>query len=181
MSNFVPVEARFGIQPISINAASLPSQYQVGQSFQFGQVHPLGTIVRGYDSATTALGEGEFMYLKGVVSTVVGSLVTYDSANATTTLIPSSVDLGQSVAVAMSANVAGQFGWYQVTGVAVIKKSAVKFSPGVKVYIGTTGRVTSVVASGKEIVGALSANAATVASATSTVQILINRSFAESR
>lgn len=181
MSNFVPVENRLGVQQIAINAASLPSQYQVGQSQQFGQSHPLGTIVRAYDSAATALGEGEFIYLKGVVSTVVGSLVTYDPSNAVTVLCPSTVDLGQPIAVAMSANVAGQFGWYQVGGVAVIKKSAVKVVPGAKIYIGTTGRVTGTIASGKELVGAISTNLATVASATSTVNVLINRTFAEAR
>jgi hypothetical protein len=40
---------------------------------------PLGTIVRARDTNTTNnQGEGEFIYLKGVVSTVVGSMVDYD-------------------------------------------------------------------------------------------------------
>jgi hypothetical protein len=40
---------------------------------------PLGTIVRATDAT---LGEGEFIYLKGVASTVVGSPVIYNTASA---------------------------------------------------------------------------------------------------
>ena len=53
MSNFIPVENREGIQPIAVANPALPSQYQVGQSVFFGQNHPLGTIVRASDTAST--------------------------------------------------------------------------------------------------------------------------------
>jgi len=62
------------------------------------QNHPLGTIVTAVDPT---FGGGEFIYLKGVASTVVGSLVTYDQFLATTTLAPATGGVG-SVAVAMS-------------------------------------------------------------------------------
>jgi hypothetical protein len=70
------------------------------------QMLPLGTIVRARDTNTTNnQGEGEFIYLKGVVSTVVGSMVDYDKIANTTTLSPATLGTGP-VAVAMSANVA---------------------------------------------------------------------------
>jgi hypothetical protein len=179
MSNFIPVENREGIQPIAVANPALPSQYQVGQSVFFGQNHPLGTIVRASDTAST-LGEGEFIYLKGVASTVVGSLVVYNNVAATTTLAPNTANLGQAVAVAMSACTAGMYGWYQIGGVARIKKTAVKVNPNVNIFLSATaGRVMSTVASGKEIMAARSVNAATVASATSTVLVQISRPFAE--
>lgn len=172
---YTPVENREGIQPIAITNGSLPSQYQVGQSPFFGQAHPLGTIIRAYDPT---LGEGEFIYLKGVASTVVGSLVTYDQVNATTTLSPNTANLAQPVAVAMSANVASQFGWYQIAGAAVIKKTNTKINPAVQIFLSATaGRIQATVASGKEILNAITINAATVASATSTVTVQINRPF----
>jgi hypothetical protein len=174
---YTPVENREGIQPIAVTNLALPSQYQVGQSVFFGQAHPLGTIVRAYDPT---LGEGEFIYLKGVVNTVVGSLVEYDPVNGTTTLVPSTASLGNPLAVAMSANVAGQFGWYQIAGAAVIKKTAVKVSPNVRLFISATaGRVTSTLSAGKGVWNAITVNAATVASATSTITALIQRPFAE--
>ena len=47
--------------------------------------HPLGTIVRAKDPT---YGEGEFIYLLGVASTVVGSCVTYNATTWQTTLSP---------------------------------------------------------------------------------------------
>lgn len=172
---YTPVENREGIQPIAVTNGSLPSQYQVGQSPFFGQNHPLGTIIRAYDPT---LGEGEFIYLQGVASTVVGSLVTYDQVNAKTVLAPNTANLAQPVAVAMSANVASQFGWYQISGAAVIKKTATKINPGVQIFLSATaGSIQSTAASGKEVLNAITINTATVASATGTVTVQINRPF----
>ena len=141
------------------------------------QKHPLGTIIRAQDPT---YGEGEFIYLLGVASTVVGSVVTYNATTYQTTLVPNTANLNSPVAVAMSANVAAQYGWYQIEGLAVIKKTAVAVNAQVPIYISATaGRVKSTAASGKQIVNAKTANLATVASGTSTVTVLINRPFAQ--
>lgn len=134
----------------------------------------LGMYARAKDPV---FGEGEFICLAGVASTVVGSLVIYNTTSYTTTLCPSTAGLAQPVAVAMSANVATTtFGWYQIAGVAVIKKTAVKVNPNVPLFISATaGRVFPTATSGKEITGCRSANTATVASATSTINAIINR------
>ena len=77
--------------------------------------HPLGTIVRAVDPT---YGEGEFIYLKGVASTAVGSWVTYNLDDGTTALLAANA-IGP-VAIAMSANVlATTYGWYQISGKAV--------------------------------------------------------------
>jgi hypothetical protein len=146
------------------------------------RVVTVGLIVRGVDTASSKSG-GEFIYLPGVASNTVGSLVTYNPLSiSTTTLAASTVDQGVPLAVSMSANITtSSYSWYQITGVATIKKSAVKVSPNSKMFIGTTGRVTAAIASGKTVLPSISVNAATVASATSTVQVFINRSFAQSR
>ena len=138
----------------------------------------LGMIARAYDPT---YGEGEFICLAGVASTVVGSLVIYNTTSYTTTLCPNTANLGQPVAVAMSANAASTtFGWYQLSGVAVIKKTATKVNPNVALYISaTTGRVFSTLTTGKQILGVRSANAATVASATSTITAIIDRPHAQ--
>ena len=78
------------------------------------QNHPLGTRIKGVDAGTLAYGEAEFIYLKGVASTAAGDLVVYDPVAATTTrLVAASRG---PVAVAMSANIASQYGWYAVFG-----------------------------------------------------------------
>ena len=103
------------------------------------QKHVLGTIVRAWDPT---YGEGEFIYLLGVASTVVGSLVTYNATTWQTALSPDTAAFQAPVAVAMSANVASAYGWYQISGNAVIKKTAVAVTPQVKIYqSATTGRV----------------------------------------
>ncbi len=147
------------------------------------QLHPLGAIIRATDNATSSnLGSGEFIYLLGVASTVVGSLVTYSATTFQTTLSPTNATSdGYPLAVAMSANVASQYGWYQISGLAVIKKTAVSVSPATGLWLsGTAGRVYVTASAGKGIVGARSANLATVASATSTITALINRPSIES-
>lgn len=137
------------------------------------QNHPLGKIVQAKDDT---LGEGEFIYLKNSATLIVGALVTFDPVNNTTTLSPNTANLTNPFGVAMAALTTSQYGWFQISGAAVIKKSAVTVSPGVALYLSaTTGRVRSSAASGKQISGCKSVNAATVAAATSTVQALISR------
>ena len=133
----------------------------------------LGQVVRAFDPT---YGEGEFILLVGVASTVVGSLVTYNTTTYQTALSPNTANLAQPVAVAMSATPAASFGWYQIGGLAVIKKTAVAVNAGVSVFqSATAGRIMATAASGKAILGAKSANLATVASTVSTVIVSINR------
>ena len=133
----------------------------------------LGSVIRAFDPT---YGEGEFIMLVGVASTVVGSLVTYNTTTYQTSLSPNTANLAQPVAVAMSANTAGTFGWYQIEGLAVVKKTAVAVSAGVPVYqSATVGRIMPTAASGKQLLGARTANLATVASTVSTVIVSINR------
>ena len=133
----------------------------------------LGMVCRAFDPT---YGEGEFIMLLGVASTVVGSLVTYNATTYQTTLSANTANQATPVAVAMSANTAGLFGWYQIGGLAVVKKTAVAVNAQVPVYqSATVGRVMPTAASGKQVLGARSANLATVASGVSTVIVSINR------
>ena len=112
------------------------------------QNHPIGTIVKAKD---TTYGEGEFIYLKGLASTVVGSAVIYDQyANTTTLAVAGSRG---PVAIAMSINVASQYGWYQIGGSAVIKAGTVAANGNVYVT-STAGTVDDAVVSGDKIDGA---------------------------
>lgn len=112
------------------------------------QYHPIGTIVKAKD---TTYGEGEFVYLKGVASTVVGSAVIYDQyANTTTLAVAGSRG---PVAIAMSANVASQYGWYQIGGSVVIKAGTVAANGNVYVTA-TAGTVDDAPVAGDKIDGA---------------------------
>ena len=109
------------------------------------QAHALGTIVTATDPT---YGTGEFVYLKGVASTAVGTVVIYDQYGATSTRAVAGSR--GPVAVAMSANVASQYGWYQVGGAAVVKAGTV--AAGAPAYVtATAGTVDDAVVSGDKI------------------------------
>jgi hypothetical protein len=142
------------------------------------QKHKLGTIVRAVDPT---YGEAEFIYLKGVASTAVGSLVTYNTSSWTTTLAAVGTNKAQPSAVAMSANVASQYGWYQISGVAVMKKTCtVSLAANAAVGVLTIGLVAGT-GSGKEIQGALVAAVASATAGRTTVQVVINRPTMQGR
>lgn len=135
--------------------------------------HALGSIVRATDPT---YGEGEFIYLKGVASTVVGSLVDYDQTLATTALAPATGGIGP-VAVAMSANVASQYGWYQISGAAAVKApNAMTAGAEVFMLAATAGSVDDAQVNGEQICNAkVSVTTGTPSSGLGVIQI--NRPF----
>ena len=111
--------------------------------------HPLGTIVQAKDLASTDYGVGEFIYLAGVASTVVGSVVTYDAGGFTTAL--ASANAVGPVAIAMSANVASQYGWYQISGRGVVKGLASLAADALCYLTATAGSIDDAVVAGDAI------------------------------
>lgn len=113
------------------------------------QKHPLGTRIRAVDPV---YGEGEFIYLKGVASTVAGSAVSYNQVSGATTL---SVAASKGpVAIAMSANVANQYGWYLVAGACSVKVAAAVVSGAAVYTTATGGALDDAVVAGSRIGGA---------------------------
>ncbi len=80
---------------------------------QTTQAHPLLHRVKCRDTSSNDRGDGEFVYLKGVASTVAGDVVNFKSDGTTARLVARAIG---PVAVAMAATVAGEYGWYQVYG-----------------------------------------------------------------
>lgn len=156
---YTPTENTLGIQPIALTSTT--------------QNHPLGTIVRAYDPI---FGGGEFVYLKGIASTVIGSMVDFDQNLGTTALSPATGGTGP-VAVAMSANVANQFGWYQIEGAAAVKAPNAMV-PGAEVWslAATPGSVDDAAVAGEQILNAkVSTTTGTPSAGLGVIQI--NRPF----
>jgi len=134
------------------------------------QRHPLGTIVGAQDPD---IGAGEFIYLKGIGSTVVGSVVEYD-AEYLTALHTTSLNSPHPVAVAMSANVADQYGWYQIAGQATLAKAnSVSFAAGASLAA-NAGNAIAIV-SGLILNAAIVAVVASAKSDVTSVDVMINR------
>lgn len=147
---------RIGLQAIATNSTT--------------QQHELGLVCNADDPT---YGSGEFIYLKGVASTTVGALVTYNVSNQTA-LATSAVGISNPHAVAMSACVAAEYGWYQIGGLAVVSKAnttsfaasaALASASGEAIAAATTNRLTS----------ALVAVVASAKSDVLTAQVMINR------
>lgn len=150
---------QIGMQPIEVTSTV--------------QKHPLGTIVNASDPT---YGAGEFVYLKGIASTVVGSLVDYDPYLATTALAPATGGIGP-VAVAMSINVALQFGWYAIGGTVPVKAPNA-MTPGAEVFMlaATPGSVDDADVANEQIMSA-KVSTTTGTPGTGLALITINRPF----
>ena len=151
-----PIEQEIGLQPITDTVTTAQ--------------HGLGKIIRAEDPT---YGVGEFIYLLGVASTTVGNVVHYD-AEYQTALDTTALSSPRPIAVAMSANVAAQYGWYQISGQAAVKKAnSVSFAAGASLAAGS-GLAIAVV-SGLIANGALVAAVASAKSDVTSVQVMINR------
>lgn len=134
----------------------------------------LGGVYRAFDPT---YGEGEFIVLKGVAATAIGSAVIYDPTTYQTTLCPVTTNQARPVAFAMSANLAATFGFYQIGGSAVVLKSVgTKLSGSVAVAIKSTGKIGGT-ATGTKILGAR--NVVTATSAATTAILIIDRPHME--
>ena len=103
--SFTSTDTRIGVPAISTNNTT--------------QAVALGTTAKATDAT---YGEGIFIYLAGVASTVAGSVVIYDTKLGTTTLAVAASR--GPVAIAMAPTVASQYGWYQVSGAGVVSTTA---------------------------------------------------------
>ena len=143
MSDFKSIETT--VNPQQIDASS--STQKVA----------LGHIIRAKDWASTAYGVGEFIYLKGVASTVVGSVVHYNADDFSTTLAVA--DGKGPIAVAMSACVANEFGWYQIQGKGAAKVKAGFADDGDCYLTSTAGSVDDANVAGDWVYGMKGASA----------------------
>ena len=175
---YIFTEPTAGSPPITDHV--IPATVEtVGSTVIKNVLVPLGTIRRAVDPV---FGEGEFIRLVGIGSTIVGSLVTYDTTTWQTALGTVALVKNQGVplAVAMSACVANEHGWYQISGLAVIAKTAVACNPGVPIFISaTSGKIKVLASAGQQILGAQSANLATLSAGVTTVTCVINRPFGQ--
>jgi len=171
----LPVQGLGGIDA-GVTTAQSTSDTSITTTIPTPPAYP-GMIITATDPT---YGEGEFILLKGVASNIVGAMVSYISSTWATTLLVNTANASTPVACSMAANTTTtSWSWYQIAGLAVVKKTAVKADPatnGKRCYISATaGRIMQTSAAGVAILGMSRANAATVTSTTSSVTCLMNR------
>lgn len=131
---------------MALNPAGINPDDTVGTT----KLYPLGTRVKARDVGTTAYGDGEFIYLQGVGSTVRGSVVVITTGYTTALIAARTIG---DLAVALGACVASNYGWYQVVGQGVAASDA-GVADGAALYIdGTSGRIDDTVVAGDAVQG----------------------------
>lgn len=142
------VDPRLGAQPITATSTT--------------QNHPFGTIVKAKDVGTTAYGEGEFMYCKGVASGAFRAWAGVRSKAGLTILAVAS-GAYDTVGVMMSTlDATTKFGWLQVKGRAIAKCLTAFADNGVVYLTATAGSIDDASVAGDVIVGAHGRNGGTV-------------------
>lgn len=143
---FVPTKSSLGYPPINSFVLTAATDYVKPIAF--------GTIIGAEDPT---YGAGEFIFLKGLAATAVGTWVTYNSDDNSTTLLAANA-IGP-VAVAMAATLAGYSGWYQISGKAVGKALAAYADDALVFATATAGSVDDAVVAGDRVKNAKGASA----------------------
>lgn len=116
------------------------------------QKFAIGTRLKARDPL---YGEGEFVYLPGVASCAVGSVVAYNtqasSGTGSTTLAVAATR--GPLAVAMAAVIAGNWGWFQVRGAAVVATAGATVADTPAYLTATAGAVDDAVTAGQGVDG----------------------------
>lgn len=160
------VDGRIGAQPIADTSTT--------------QNHPFGTIVRAKDTSANALGEGEFMYVKGVASGALRAWVGYRSKAGLTTLAVA--DGNYPIGVMMSAlSATTLFGWIQIKGAAIAKCLTAFADNGVVYLTSTAGSVDDASVIGDVVHNAVGRNGGTVTIGDLAGVFEINRPYSENR
>jgi hypothetical protein len=116
--------------------------------------HKLGTRVTAEHDT---YGPVELIYLKGVASTVIGDWVNYEADDYTTSRAVAN-GIG-AVGVALSANVANQYGWYAIYGRIPAKVLAAFADNGHLYLTATAGSADDAIVAGDRIQNARGASA----------------------
>lgn len=129
--------------------------YPVPGNVDSSPLVPIGTVASFRDVGTTQLGVGEFIYLKGVASTVLGSVVSYQSSDGTaaagtTALWAGTANTPVSLAFASAAIGASSYGWYQIGGSAVAAISGT-IAAGNSLYWQAAGVLSATAVDGKNV------------------------------
>lgn len=120
--------------------------------------YPVGSVATFTD---TTLGSADFVYGAGAAGVLIGDFVVLSNvpgAPAAARLAAGAGNSSAQVGVASAAIGAGQFGWYQISGIA--EGNAIAAVVAGPVYASATpGAITSGAAAGQQVLGARAVSA----------------------
>lgn len=146
VGNWQPTDGYIGLQPITDRSTT--------------QNHTLGKIIRAKDVGTTAYGEGEFMYVKGVASGAAKDWVGIPADDFT--VVRAVANGNYPLGVLMAALTASYYGWAQISGKAIANCLTQFADNGVVFLTSTAGSVDDASVAGDWVANTLGASAAVV-------------------
>lgn len=160
--------APLGIPPVQTVAIQIDTAAKV----------TVGSIVQFNEDT---LGFAELIYLPGVAATVAGDIVEYDlTPGAQATIRHSNAtgsNSGRPVAIALAPTVAATFGWYQISGCAIVNVVAGTVA-GKAMATATAGQLGNTADAGDQILNAQILSAVGTPAA-GQAYALINRPFVQ--
>ncbi len=136
----------------------------------------IGSTAKFRDAGTTFLGEGDFIWLPGVTSTILGSWVSYTTSDGTantgsTTLWAGTANLPFPLAVATCVSVGSTWAWYQRAGAAICAISGTIAADNGAAWQ-AAGVVQAAAVATKNVEGAIALSANAVPSANKAIYLL---------
>ena len=123
---------------------------------------PFGTVVRARDYGSTAYGEGEFIYVKGVASGALRDWVGIRAKAGLTTRAVASGNYELVGVLCSTLDATTKFGWAQISGRAVAN-CLTQFADNGKVYLtASAGSMDDASVAGDYVIGATGRNGGTV-------------------
>lgn len=137
---------------------------------------PIGTTAKFRDNGTTFLGEGDFIWLPGTASTVLGDWVTFNTSSGVantgaTTRWAGTANLPYPLAVATCASVASTWAWYQRAGSAICNTNGT-IAAGNGAAWQATATVQAAAVATKNVEGAIASSADGVPAANQAIYYL---------
>lgn len=139
------------IDPINVGMPSDLAQIDTAPAV------PLGTVVTAQDMGATNYGVGQFIYVKGVASTVAGNVVYVKGSDFSIVRITAGSQ--GIIGLALSAlDAATKYGWVQISGKGVATCVAGIADAAALFLCGTAGAVDDTVVAADDIMGLISAS-----------------------
>jgi hypothetical protein len=132
----------------------------------------LGDIIRAQDPV---YGVGEFVFVKGVAACTIGSALLINEDDWSTTLLLSGASQIGPVGISMSANIASNYGWAQISGKGFVVSGGAIADNALVYATAVGGKVDDAVIAGARVKNALFAS--TVAAVDLLTEIELNRPF----
>lgn len=136
--------------PLGVSNAN-PAIPDTPTTAPYPYVLPLGTIATFFEDTQ---GPAELIYLPGIANLVSGDVVEYDLTPGAQLIVRHSnatgSNSGRPIAVAVGAPQAGQYGWFQISGVAIVNVTAGS-AVGAAFATATAGSLNSAADAGDQI------------------------------